>query len=138
MIAIMIFWEGRMKTYLVAAALVMGAGIAQADPIEGVWQTEADEGAFALVTITPCGDKFCGTISKTYKGKDEYPSPNIGKQIVIGMTPKGDGAYTGQVWRPANDKIYSGKATVSGNAMKLAGCLAGTLFCKTQTWTKIK
>lgn len=117
--------------------LASGAALA-ADPIEGLWQTQADEGAFAFVQIKPCGPAFCGTIVKTFKGKDEYASPNLGKQIVTGMTPDGSGGYKGKVLRPANNKIYNGKASIDGKTMKLSGCVAGGLICKSQSWTKLK
>ena len=119
-------------------AAILVAGAAMADPIEGTWQTQADDGAFAMVRIQPCGNAFCGTIIRTFKGSTEYESPNKGKQIVRSMVPQGGGKYEGQVWRPANDKIYNGKATVSGSQMSLAGCVAGGLICKSQTWTKLQ
>lgn len=127
-----------MKTIALAAAFASFGLAAAADPIEGLWQTQPDEGALALVQIGPCGGAFCGTIVKAFKGKTEFKSPNIGKQIVIGMTPSGEGAYKGKVLRPADDKVYNGKASVSGTTMKLSGCVAGGLICKSQTWTKLK
>lgn len=127
-----------MKKLMLAAAFALGATAAAADPIEGLWQTQADEGAFAFVQITPCGGAFCGTITRTFKGKEEYQSPNIGKQIVIDMVAQGGGSYSGKVLRPADNKIYNGKADVSGNSMKLAGCVAGGLICKSQSWTKLQ
>ena len=127
-----------MKKLMLAAAFALGATAAAADPIEGLWQTQADEGAFAFVQISPCGGAFCGTITRTFKGKEEYQSPNIGKQIVIDMVAQGGGSYSGKVLRPADNKIYNGKADVSGNNMKLAGCVAGGLICKSQSWTKLQ
>ncbi|PAU97854.1 DUF2147 domain-containing protein [Paracoccus salipaludis] len=128
-----------MRTITLAAAFALVAGAAlAADPIEGVWQTQPDEGAVALVQIAPCGGAYCGTIVKAFKGKEAYQSPNIGKQIVIGMTPSGKGAYAGKVLRPADNKVYNGKAQVSGGSMKLSGCVAGGLICKSQTWTRLK
>ena len=127
-----------MKTIALAAAFASIGLAAAADPIEGLWQTQPDEGALALVQVGPCGAAFCGTIVKTFRGKTEFQSPNVGKQIVIGMTPAGEGTYKGKVLRPADDKIYSGKASVSGTTMKLSGCVAGGLICKSQTWTKLK
>lgn len=128
-----------MKTIALATAMVLAASAAlAADPIVGLWQTQPDEGALAHVQIAPCGAAFCGTIVRTFKGRQPYQSPNIGKQIVIGMTPAGEGRYTGKVLRPADDKIYSGKATVSGDTMTLKGCVAGGLICKAQTWARVK
>lgn len=128
-----------MKTMTLAAALALAATTAlAADPIEGIWQTQADEGSVALVQIVPCGGAYCGTIVRTFKGQQEYRSPNIGKQIVIGMAPSGGGAYAGKVLRPADNKVYNGKAQVSGGSMKLSGCVAGGLICRSQTWTKLQ
>lgn len=127
-----------MKKYILAAAFALAAGAAAADPIEGVWQTQPDDGSFAHVTIAPCGGAFCGTITRTFKDRAEYASPNVGRQIVIDMAPQGGGNYQGRVWRPANDRIYAGKASVSGNQMSLAGCVAGGLLCKSQSWVKVQ
>lgn len=127
-----------MKQYILAAAFALSAGAAAADPIEGVWQTQPDEGSFAHVTIAPCGGAFCGTITRTFKDRAEYASPNVGRQIVIDMAPQGGGNYQGRVWRPANDRIYAGKASVSGNQMSLAGCVAGGLLCKSQNWVRVQ
>ncbi|SET15551.1 DUF2147 domain-containing protein [Paracoccus homiensis] len=125
------------KAIFTALFLLGGATVASADPIEGLWQTQPDEGAFAHVQIAPCGGAFCGTIVRTFKGNSEYQSPNVGRQIVIDMAPKGGGAYQGKVLRPANNKIYNGKASVSGKQMSLSGCVAGGLLCKSQNWVKV-
>jgi len=127
-----------MKRILAAAALMLAATPALADPIEGIWQTEADEGALAFVQVAPCGANFCGTIIRTFKNGEEYKSPNIGKQIIRDMAAEGGGKYEGKVWRPSNDKIYLGKITVSGKDMKMSGCVAGGLFCASQAWVKIQ
>ena len=127
-----------MRHIVIALALALTGTMAAADPIEGVWQTQPDEGSFAHVTIAPCGGAFCGTISRTFQGNQEYRSPNLGRQIVIDMAPQGGGNYAGKVWRPANDKIYNGKASVQGDRMSLSGCVAGGLICKSQTWARVQ
>lgn len=127
-----------MRGILGAAVLMLAAGAASADPIEGVWQTQPDDGAFAHVAIAPCGAAFCGTIIRSFRDRVEYASPNLGRQIVIDMVPKGGGNYEGRVWRPANDKVYSGKAQVGDDRMSLSGCVAGGLICKSQTWVRVR
>jgi len=128
-----------MKKFLLAATAAFGlAGAANADALEGVWQTQVDDGAYAFVTIAPCGPAFCGVISRTFNADGEYQSENLGRQIVIDMVPAGDGHYDGQVWRPSNDKIYIGKMDIDGNQVRLRGCIAGGLFCSSQTWTKLQ
>ncbi|MCB2117435.1 MAG: DUF2147 domain-containing protein [Rhodobacteraceae bacterium] len=124
--------------HLLAAALVLVAGAAFADPVEGVWQTQPDDGSYAHVTMAPCGPAFCGKISRTFKPEGEYKSPNLGKTLVMDMAPNGDGSYAGKVWRPSNDKIYIGKIQLNGDTMKLSGCVAGGLICSKQTWTRLK
>jgi uncharacterized protein (DUF2147 family) len=125
-------------TLAAAAVMIAGATAAYADPIIGTWKTQPDDGSYAHITIKPCGDAFCGVISKTFNSSGAYQSPTIGKKLVRNMKAKGNGAYEGKVWRPSNDKIYLGKAQVSGKTMKLKGCVAGGLICSKQTWTKIK
>ncbi|MBZ4024081.1 imidazoleglycerol-phosphate dehydratase [Rhodobacter sp. TJ_12] len=131
-----------MKAKLVAAlcgaALMLGAGAAVADPIEGLWKTQPDDGAYAHVQIGPCGAAYCGKIVQTFNASGEYKSPNLGRQIVIDMVPSGGGKYAGKVWRPSNNKVYIGKIALSGTAMKLSGCVAGGLICAKQNWTKIR
>ncbi len=122
-----------------AIALIAFATPALADPAEGIWQTEVDDGAFAYVTIAPCADAYCGAISRTFRnGGEEYQSENIGRQIVIDMVAAGDGSYKGKAWRPSNDKVYIGKMSVSGNALVLKGCVAGGLICVGQNWVRIE
>ncbi len=129
-----------MKKFILAMIAVFGfSGAAAAqDALEGIWQTQVDDGAYALVTIAPCGEAFCGVISRTFNAEGEYESPNKGRQIVIDMVAMGDGHYEGQVWRPSNDKIYIGKMDIEGNQVRLRGCIAGGLLCSSQTWVKIQ
>ena len=122
---------------LTLTALAVSAGMAAADPLEGTWQTQPDDGAFAHVTIAPCGANFCGKIARTFRDGAEYDSPNKGKTLVIDMVPQGGGEYEGSVWRPSNDKIYIGKMTVNGDALRLRGCVAGGLICASQNWVRV-
>lgn len=126
-----------MKKLMLAAVLALGAGVAAADPLEGLWQTEVDDGAYAHVTIQPCGAAYCGIIAKTFKDGAEYQSENLGKKLVIDMKPVGEGEYEGEVWRPSNDKIYYGTIELSGDKLRLAGCVAGGLICAKQNWTRV-
>ena len=128
-----------MKQLILAAALaVMGATGALADPVLGVWKTEVDDGSYAHITMSNCGAKICGVISRTFNASGEYKSENIGKRLVRDMEPQGGGAYEGKVWRPSNDKIYLGKIDLSGNSLKLRGCVAGGLLCSKQTWSRVQ
>ena len=127
-----------MKTIALGLGLMLAAGNAFADPVEGLWKTQEDDGAYAHVTMAPCGPNFCGVISRTFRGTDEYKSENLGKTLVIDMAAQGDGSYEGKVWRPSNDKVYYGTIDLDGNQMTLAGCVAGGLICSKQTWTRLE
>lgn len=127
-----------MKRILMAAVVALTAGTAQADPAEGLWKTEVDDGAYAHVRLVQCGAAICGKMERTFNSDGEYASPNIGKPLVIDMVPDGSGSYKGKVWRPANGKIYVGKMDLNGNSLALRGCVAGGLICSKQTWTRLE
>lgn len=128
-----------MKHFAFAAAIAAFASTASADALEGVWQTEVDDGRFAHVTIAPCAAAFCGKITESFnEDGSAYASENIGKTIVIDMVPQGEGYYEGSVFRPSNGKTYYGTITLSGDSLKLAGCVAGGLICSKQTWSRVK
>ena len=122
---------------LAAAAMALATS-ALADPIEGTWQTQPDGGAFAHVTVAPCGAGYCGTIARVFNEAGEFASPNTGRQIFREMVPRGGGEYEGRVWRPSNDKIYLGKVKLNGDRMALRGCIAGGLICAKQDWVRVQ
>ena len=112
----------RIMTIAMTATLSL-AGAALADPIEGNWRTEAGTTA----AIAPCGGGFCITL------KD---GAHAGKKIGS-FNADGGNAYSGKITDPANDKTYSGKASLSGSALKLSGCVLGGLICRSQNWKKL-
>ncbi len=129
-----------MKKLILSMALALGfagAGFAQ-DAVEGIWQTQVDDGAFAFVTIAPCDGAFCGVISRTFNTDGEYASENIGRQLVWDMQAAANGKYkNGQIWQPSTDKIFKSKMSLSGDVLKVSGCVAGGLICKKQTWRRV-
>lgn len=129
-----------MRKLFTILVLVFGfAGMAQAaDPAEGIWKTQVDDGAYAHVTISACAAKLCGVISRTFNADGEYQSENLGKPIVWDMVPGSGGKYgSGKIWQPSTGKVFKSKMTLSGNTLKVAGCVAGGLICKKQTWTRV-
>ena len=126
-----------MKTIAFAAALLLSAGAAWADPVEGTWKTQPDDnGHYGLVSIKACGAEICGTLGQAFDAKgNRIDSPNIGKRMIWAMKPQGNGAYSGgKIWAPDRDKTYNSKMTLSGNALKVEGCVLG--ICRGQTWTR--
>ena len=110
-----------LRIVTLAAASFMLAGIAQADPIEGNWTT--DSGATAQ--IAGSGGRFSITLRS-----GEHNGKRIGQ-----MRPNGDGKYKGTITDPADDRTYSGNATLKGNALAMQGCVA-VVFCRTQNWKR--
>ena len=110
------------RNILIAAALFAATTPAlAAEPIEGKWKTASGETA----QIAPCGGSFCVTL-KTGK----YAGKRIGKLEGTG------GSYSGEITDPKDDKTYSGSGSVSGNSLKMKGCVLMVL-CKSQTWTRL-
>ena len=129
-----------MKIFAFAAAMAVLGSAAFADPVEGVWQTKKDDnGNFGHVQIKPCGPAFCGTLITAF-GSDgkAIDSPNIGRKIVTDMVAYPDGLYDdGTIYSPDRDKTYNGDMTLSGNSLKVRGCVLG--ICRDGgTWKRVK
>jgi uncharacterized protein (DUF2147 family) len=115
--------EIMIRTIAFAGAIAGALAVpALADPIEGNWRTQSGETA----AITNCGGNFCITL-KT--------GAHAGKRIGQ-MSANGVNKYKGSITDPADDKTYSGFATLTGASMKMKGC-ALRIFCKSQTWNKM-
>ncbi|XCC96658.1 DUF2147 domain-containing protein [Salipiger sp. H15] len=110
-----------------------------ADPVLGNWQTQpGDDGHFGVVTMAPCGSRICGTLSHAFDaGGTAIPSSNLGRQIVWDMQPEGEGKYdAGRIWAPDRDKTYKSRMELSGDQLKVYGCVLGV--CRGQTWTRVQ
>lgn len=111
------------KLSAAVAAMMLLAGAAYADPIEGNWKTASG----ATAVIANCGGAFCITLKS-----GQHAGKRIGK-----MQTNGANKYSGEITDPADDKTYSGKATLSGSSLNMKGCVLGGLICRGQTWTKL-
>lgn len=128
-----------MRTFAFAAALLLAAAPAFADPVEGLWRTKPDDnGNFGFVQIAPCGPRFCGTLVRAFNGAgQQIDSPNVGRQIVWDMVAQGNGRYgDGKVWAPDRDKTYRAKMELSGNSLAVSGCVLGGAVCRASQWTR--
>jgi uncharacterized protein (DUF2147 family) len=124
------------KIAVMAAGLSVMAGVAMADPVLGTWQTEVDDGAYAHITMAPCGAAICGTISRTFSASGEYQASTIGKPLVWDMQPDGAGGYgKGRIWQPSTDKVYRSKMALAGNVLNVSGCVGP--ICKKQAWRRV-
>jgi uncharacterized protein (DUF2147 family) len=132
-------------------SLAAGGPTGAADPV-GNWLTE---GGKSQVRIASCGAALCGTLVSLREPNDpatgkpkldrnnadsgKRTRPLIGVAIVLGMKPNGTDKWAGQVYNAEDGKTYSGYITLtSANELKLQGCVAGGLICKSQTWTRTR
>lgn len=129
-----------MRQILLAAAVALAAtSAAQAEGISGIFQTQAnDNGDVGMVQFGPCGERWCGTLVRSFHADgSEFRSPNHGRMIVSDMRDDGNGAFSGgRIWDPGSDKTYSSKMQLSGNTLKVSGCIA--VLCRTQTWLRVR
>lgn len=114
-----------MKRRILFAALVasaMAVPALAAEPIEGLWKRPSTG---TLIKYSKCGSSFCGVVQS-----GSYAGQSIGKM-------KGSGNnYSGTVTDLEENKTYKGKATISGNTMKLSGCVLGGLICRGENWKR--
>lgn len=125
---------------LLATALISLSTTANAQDLSGVWQTEAgDTGGFLHVTIAPCADKICGTINRAFDANREAVAnyEHAGKPIIWDMSSDGTGSWSGgKIWAPDRDKTYNSKMELSGNILKVSGCVL--VICRSQSWQKVQ
>lgn len=139
-----------MRTAAIVALLVFStvAPAGAADPA-GNWLTEGG----SQVRIASCGAALCGTLVSLREPNDRETGkpkvdrnnadnakrtrPLLGIAIVLGMKPNGPDKWAGHVYNAEDGKTYSGYLTLtSASELKLQGCIAGGLICKSQTWTR--
>lgn len=111
------------RAFILTAAMTLATTTAgfSAEPIVGNWKTASGETA----AIASCGGGYCITL-KTGK--------HAGKRIGS-MNGSGD-SYRGEITDPANDKTYSGAASIEGSSLKMQGCVL-KILCKSQTWSRM-
>jgi len=158
--AIRLSWVKYCHTGIAALLLALGSAAASADSgIAGVWLT-ADN---AEVTIAPCGEGYCGTLTKVVIPKrvmDKYAEevqamdgnyidalnadpalrtrPLQGLKVLTLRPSHGPGRFEGEVYDATEGKTYSGALTViDGSRVKLKGC-ALVVFCREQDWRRVR
>lgn len=128
-----------MKTILTAAAVLLLALPALADPVHGRWRTAPDDnGNSGIIEVDDCGNRICGTLIQAMNGQGQtMQSPNVGRRIFWDMEPRGNGQYrNGQVWAPDRDRTYSSRMELRGDQLGLSGCVL--MICREQVWTRVR
>lgn len=128
-----------MKRMIKSAAFVLTAMTSAATasaqaPLEGHW---ANPHHSVIVSVTRCGDAFCGTVSwATASNRERGTIP--GTRVLSDLRPAGDGVYKGSAFEPK--RSISGSATVrqlGPNVMIVKGCAVLGLVCREQRWTRV-
>lgn len=123
------------------------SGVALADEgANGIWKL--DSGKFT-VQISPCGPNLCGAIvglakplNKKGEPKLDKKNPNealrnrplMGLTILANMKPSGDNKWKGTIYNADDGYTYSSYMKLSGNNMKVKGCVGP--FCKTMVFIR--
>jgi len=127
------------KIMIGAITAIVLAGGALADPLEGMWQTAADDnGNFGHIQVAACGAALCGTLVKSFDANgNEIASEFTGRNIISETTARGGGQYRGKVYAPDRDKTYNSRLQLSGNTLSVSGCVLG--ICRDGgSWTRIQ
>ena len=132
---------------LAAAALALFSTSALAGDPAGMWLTEDGE---AKIKVAACGNAMCGSIAWLKEPNDKATNkpktdknnadaslrsrPIIGSPVLLSMKADGNDKWSGQLYNAEDGKTYSGNIALTGNTLKVQGCV--TIICKTKTWTR--
>ena len=120
------------------ACVIFGAA-AKSDPILGTWRVEPDhKGQIGQVVIRVCDEGFCGRVVHVVdRTGNSVVTRSMGRDLFWGLRAEGNGSYGGgRVWVPLHDKVYAAKARLSGNRLRVLGCLGP--ICDGQNWVRVK
>lgn len=112
---------------------------AASEPIVGTWASPPDnKDQTGHIVVQPCGNAYCGTLARAYSsGGEQIRTENVGRQLLWDMRPQGGGEYDdGRVYVPLFGRSYDAEVSVSGDRLKVRGCLGPV--CKSQTWARVQ
>jgi uncharacterized protein (DUF2147 family) len=122
------------KAALVLLAFSVPAAASAETALLGRW---ANPRRSVVVSVTRCGDAYCGTVSwANAKNRERGTTP--GTKVLSELRPVGDGIYRGTAYEPRRG--IRGSATVhqvTPSVMVVKGCAVMGLFCKEQRWTRV-
>ena len=111
-----------LKRIIVSIGLAAGmSGPVVAEAVQGLWVTGPDrKGQVGHVRFSRCGEALCGKVLEAFdKNGKSVKTPNVGKRVIWGMKPTGNGKYAGSMYVSMLDKNVKGT------------------LCQSQVWTKI-
>ncbi len=144
---------GALRVLAIVGVMVLQAGVtlAQGSPV-GLWRTIDDKSGKerGQVRIFESNGALYGRIEKLYDpaaagrvcekcGDDRKGKPLIGLDVVRGLKPDGDGAWSGgEILDPESGSIYraSIKLTDGGTKLSVRGYLMVSLLGRSQVWLR--
>jgi uncharacterized protein (DUF2147 family) len=123
-----------MPVLALIAALAAGAADTS---LEGVWRSP---GGNTIMKIAACGDSPCGTVAwasdKAKKDSAKATSQLVGTALLTGLQQDKKGRWQGKIFIPDQNMRATAKIVrVSADQLKVSGCAAGKMLCKSQIWT---
>jgi uncharacterized protein (DUF2147 family) len=128
------------------SALVISPA-AHAQEAQGTWSMGK-----VTVKVSDCGGNLCATIvalaepiskidgkpkvDRENPDESKRKRPIIGLTVMNGMKPAGEGTWKGRIYNPDDGKTYNATVRLSGNTMKVQGCVLGVL-CKTNNFARV-
>jgi len=122
------------KAGLVLLAFAVPAGASPQGTLAGEWRNPHGT---LVVRVTPCGDAYCGTITRASAHNREHGN-RPGARVLTDLRPVGDGVYKGSAYDPKHDVDGTAIVRQAGpNVMIVKGCAVMGLLCKEQRWTRV-
>jgi uncharacterized protein (DUF2147 family) len=121
-----------------ALALIALAAAAAADmSLDGVWRSP---GGNTIMKIAACGDSPCGTVAwasdKARKDSSKATDQLVGTALLTSLQQDKKGRWQGKLFIPDQRMRATAKIErISADQLKVSGCAAGKMLCKTQIWT---
>ena len=84
------------------------------------------------VDFYDCGGNLCGKIVSV---DDKSDTETLGKLIVDGAKPAGNGIWKGELIDVESGKRYAGTITLRDSGLKLEGCVM-VILCSSETWQR--
>jgi uncharacterized protein (DUF2147 family) len=123
---------------MLALALFALAGTTAADTsLEGVWRSP---GGNTIMKIATCGDSPCGTVAwasdKAKKDSAKATDQLVGTALLTALKQDKKGHWQGKLFIPDQKMHATAKIErISADQLKVSGCAAGKMLCKSQVWT---
>ncbi|MEZ5924372.1 MAG: DUF2147 domain-containing protein [Hyphomicrobiaceae bacterium] len=137
------------STLAAVLLLLLTTATASAADIHGLWFTTGDK---AKVDVKDCDGLLCGSIvwlkdpvgsdgQPLHDGNNEDPAmrtrPIMGLPILLGLEPKGENLWFGQVYSPEEGQTFEVELKlVSAERIEITGCGLGGLICETRPWKR--